>query len=67
MLFIIRTLTLLITSCSFFLSQYSSANNGKYKFDSAMVNGGDVTRFNDGQQLPGQYLVTVSVNDARKK
>ncbi|EOZ0759465.1 hypothetical protein ACQHKM_004948 [Escherichia coli] len=43
------------------------AKKSDYIFDSAYVNGSDVTRFNDGQQLPGKYLVTVSVNDQRKK
>ncbi|EHP5210696.1 fimbrial biogenesis outer membrane usher protein, partial [Escherichia coli] len=43
------------------------ARSVEYLFDSALVNNADVTRFNDGQQLPGEYLVTVSVNDKRKK
>ncbi|HGC5312288.1 TPA: fimbrial biogenesis outer membrane usher protein, partial [Escherichia coli] len=43
------------------------ARNIEYVFDSALVNNVDVTRFNDGQQLPGIYLVAVSVNDKRKK
>lgn len=43
------------------------ARDIEYIFDSALVNKVDVTRFNDGQQLPGQYLVAVSVNDNRKK
>lgn len=43
------------------------AKKSDYIFDSAYVNGSDVTRFNDGQQLPGKYLVTVSVNEQRKK
>lgn len=43
------------------------ARNIEYVFDSALVNNVDVTRFNDGQQLPGSYLVAVSVNDKRKK
>lgn len=42
------------------------ARNIEYVFDSALVNNVDVTRFNDGQQLPGRYLVAVSVNDKRK-
>ncbi|EEQ4634571.1 fimbrial biogenesis outer membrane usher protein [Escherichia coli] len=44
----------------------SLARNIEYLFDSALVNHADVTRFNDGQQLPGKYLVAVSVNDKRK-
>lgn len=45
----------------------SMARNIEYLFDSALVNNADVTRFNDGQQLPGKYLVAVSINDKRKK
>ncbi|MGR3753337.1 fimbria/pilus outer membrane usher protein [Edwardsiella anguillarum] len=45
----------------------SFAQSEEYFFDSALVNGHDVSRFNDGQQLPGSYLVSVAVNDSRKK
>jgi outer membrane usher protein len=38
------------------------AKSMEYVFDSALVNNVDVTRFNDGQQLPGKYLVAVFVN-----
>lgn len=48
-------------------SASSLAQSETFFFDSALVNGHDVSRFNDGQQLPGTYLVSVAVNDSRKK
>ncbi|AOP42635.2 fimbrial biogenesis outer membrane usher protein [Edwardsiella piscicida] len=48
-------------------SASSLAQSETFFFDSALVNGHDVSRFNDGQQSPGTYLVSVAVNDSRKK
>ncbi len=56
---------MLITNISYHKELF--AKNVEYLFDSALVGNADVTRFNDGQQLPGKYLVAVSVNDKRKK
>ncbi len=52
---------------AFFYHNSLLARSYEYIFDSALVNNADVTRFNDGQQLPGSYLVAVFVNDKRKK
>ncbi len=41
------------------------AKNIEFIFDSALVNNADVTRFNDGQQLPGKYLVAVFINEKK--
>ncbi|ELK4554514.1 fimbrial biogenesis outer membrane usher protein [Escherichia coli] len=42
------------------------ARSDEFSFDSKLVGGSDVSRFNDGQQLPGEYLVSVYLNDAKK-
>lgn len=59
-------LVVLMVSCSSYSSNIL-AKKGEYLFDPSLIGGGDVSRFNDGQQLPGTYLVTVAINDLRKK
>ena len=49
-------------------SQDSHARRNEYRFDPAMLGGDvDVSYFNDGQQLPGEYTVSVSVNRAKNR
>ncbi len=42
------------------------ARNSEYIFNPSLVNNADVTRFNDGQQLPGKYIVAIFVNGKGK-
>lgn len=49
-------------------SQDGYARRNEYRFDPAMLGGDvDVSYFNDGQQLPGEYTVSVSVNRAKNR